>query len=346
METLRFRHSEVERLVSIIMPMRNGYRFLDKALAGINGQTYTRWELIVVEDGSNDGSEALLRDFAAKHPNNRVLYLQNEQSGGAAYSRNRAFQEAKGQFVACLDCDDYWTSSHLESGVEALEASVSDVAYSSVVMFADSDHSLVGIWGPTLPELNAFPQSLFGRNFVTPSALVVRRSVIGEIGPWSAKYLYCADYDFVMRAAMARKRFEYIGGVQCLYRKEHAEALTQRMAETIEEAVIVAESFLGMPSTRVKSCQKCLATSLSSAAKLHVVNKAERDPSAQPSRAALLYFKAWRTRPKRVKNLLHAALCALRFGVAPGFVPVDRPNLPLASPTTRSEIKHAGLAAA
>lgn len=332
MEPLSFKHPEVPGLVTIVTPMRNGRRFLEETFGGVAGQTYTNWELVVVEDGSRDGSEDLVRNLAARFPENRVVYLYNDQSCGAAYSRNRAFLEARGEYIAFLDCDDRWLPTHLDACVDALRTTGDDLAYSTVVMFADSDGGLVGLWGPTPGEINSFPHSLFYRSFVTPSATVVRRSVIGEIGAWDSQYHCCEDADFMLRAAMTGKRFRYVGGAHCLYRKEHAEATTQKLAETIEEYATICTKYVGGPDENLKRRQRGVATSFEIAAKLHSQKRLSSDPSANPARAATLYYKAWQTRPRRVKNLLKSLICRLRYGAAPGIQPIDRPSLPASSP--------------
>lgn len=334
MQPLHFKHPETPGLVSIVTPMRNGREYLLEALDGVASQNYDNWELVIVEDGSPEPAEDLVREFAAAHPNNRVTYLRNEQSCGAAYSRNVAFLASQGEYIAFLDCDDRWLPTHLEACVNALCESGDDLAYSTVVMFAGSDNGLIGLWGPTPKEIADFPTSMFSRSFVTPSATVVRRSVIGEVGPWDAGYRCCEDADFMMRAANAGKRFRYVGGVHCLYRKEHDGATTQRLAETIEEYAAISTKYLGMPGTRRGPSTRGIATSFALAAKLHSSRRFDSDPSVQPARAALLYYKAWQARPKRWKNLVKALYCRLRYGFDPGVQPVARPSLPGASPAS------------
>lgn len=332
MQPLEFRHDEVPGLVTIVTPSRNGARFLGETLGGIAAQTHRDWELVLVEDGSRDGTEELVRRFAREHPGRRVVYLRNEASCGPAYARNVAFLEARGEYIALLDCDDRWLPTHLASCLEALRASGDDLAYSTAVMFADSDSRLTGLWGPTRSELEAFPQSLFARCFVTPSATVVRRRVVGEVGAWDSTYRCCEDFDFVMRAVGAGVRFRHVPGVHCLYRKEHAGAATQQMAEIMEVYAIVASRYRGMEGVRRGTAARGIASSLELAAKMHARRRIGSDPSRRPERAALLYYRAWRLRPKRLKNLLRAALCLMLHGAGRGVQGDPRPSLPPVEP--------------
>ena len=108
-------------------------------------------------DASRDAAEEIVADFARRHPERRVVFSRNERNSGPSYSRNIAFAQARGQYVALLDADDRWFPDHLEGSVGKLESTQSDVAYSSVVMFEDETGLLLGIWGPTAEDLKDFP---------------------------------------------------------------------------------------------------------------------------------------------------------------------------------------------
>ncbi|WP_442482955.1 glycosyltransferase family 2 protein [Aeoliella sp. SH292] len=331
MSQLLFSFPETPGLVSVIIPTRNGVRFLGEALDSISSQIYKHWEVVVVEDGSNDGAEQLVEQFARNHPRHRVHYQRNETSCGAAYTRNVAFQQAAGQYIAFLDCDDRWLPYHMQSCVAALEESGDDLAYSTVVMFTDGTDLLLGLWGPTAPEVASFPESLFGRSYVTPSATIVRRSVIEEVGPWDARRKYCEDADFMLRAAYIGKKFRYVGGVHCLYRKCHAGATTQSLAGTIEESTDIAQLYTSMPGLRPRRLKRLIAVNVAVAARFHATSHPAHDPSATRGRAAPLYFRAWKLDRKRWKDLFKAAFCAVRFGIAATHQPLDRPSLPVQS---------------
>ncbi len=201
MQTLKFHNPESSGLVSVIIPTRNGERFIGAALESIGRQSYRNWEVIVIEDGSQGETESIVRQFASRHPDNYVYYQRNAKSNGAAFTRNLAFTQASGQWVAFLDCDDRWLADHLESCIGELNENGSDIAYSAAIMCEDGTDHVLSAWGPTHGEITDFPMSLFGRSFVTPSATVVRRSVIGDVGNWNTDCRYCEDAEFFMRAA-------------------------------------------------------------------------------------------------------------------------------------------------
>lgn len=314
MQTLKFYNPEMPGLVSVIIPTKNGERFIGAALDSIGRQTYTNWEVIIIEDGSRGLTESIVRNFASKFPNNHVHYQRNAESQGAAYTRNAAFTMASGEWIAFLDCDDRWLPDHLEACVYKLNETSEDIAYSAAIMCEDGTDHVLSAWGPTHGEITDFPQSLFGRSFVTPSATVVRRDVIGDVGNWNTNCRYCEDAEFFLRAAQIGKKFRYIGGVHCLYRKNHEGATTQGIAGTIEEYATISSWFIGMPDTTKRRSRKMVAVSYAVAGKMHARNNQNADPSATRSRAAGLYLKAWKMYPKRVRYLLYGCYFAARFG--------------------------------
>lgn len=105
--------------VSVIVPAHNASLFIEKAIDSVRKQTYDDWELIVVDDGSSDGTWELLQ---AAGP--RVRSLRREHAGGPAVARNLALQNATGEFVAFLDADDLFLPRYLESQLDYYKATV------------------------------------------------------------------------------------------------------------------------------------------------------------------------------------------------------------------------------
>ena len=111
----------VPGLVSVIMPSSNTGRFIAESIESVLAQTYTNWELLIVDDASTDNTDDVVqgvilsvaqaksKDFAE-----RIHYFKNDRNRGAAYSRNLALREAKGEWIAFLDSDDLWLPEKLE----------------------------------------------------------------------------------------------------------------------------------------------------------------------------------------------------------------------------------------
>lgn len=104
-------------LVSIIMPSYNTAAYIKQSIESVLKQSYTNWELIIVDDCSSDNIDEVVKSINDV----RVKYLKNEKNSGAALSRNRALKEAKGRWIAFLDSDDLWMSEKLEKQIRFME---------------------------------------------------------------------------------------------------------------------------------------------------------------------------------------------------------------------------------
>ena len=108
----------MDQLVSIIMPSYNTGRFIAETVNSVLAQTYTNWEIIIVDDCSTDNTDEIVAQFLS---DSRIKYLKNEKNSGAAVSRNRALREAKGKWIAFLDSDDLWAPDKLERQIAFME---------------------------------------------------------------------------------------------------------------------------------------------------------------------------------------------------------------------------------
>ena len=311
MTPLTFAHAEQPGLVSVVIPTFRGERFIAAALKTIAQQSYGDWEVIVVEDGSQGPTQSIIEEFARRHPMHRVEYLRNERNSGAAYSRNRGFAASRGEFVAPLDADDRWFPEHLAACVDALNSSHAAVAYGASVMIEDGTDLLLGVWGPEARDIAEFPQSLLRRNFVNPSATVMRRRRAGRRWPVGHDAALLRRLGVLAACVAAGEQFRYVGGLHCLYRKNHAGATTQRNCGTVEEFAEIVERALALPQFAGKACRRSVAKAFERTAKLHACGDPMQDSSADPSRAAGLMLKAWQLRPERVGYLALAARMAL-----------------------------------
>jgi len=108
-------------LVSVITPFYNGSDWLREAVQSVINQSYTNWELILIDDGSNEETSGVAKLFSQNHPG-KILYLQhpNHENKGVTASRNLGIRHSKGEFIAFLDSDDYWMPGKLENQVSLL----------------------------------------------------------------------------------------------------------------------------------------------------------------------------------------------------------------------------------
>lgn len=116
-------------LISIIMPSYNTGKFIAETINSVLAQTYTNWELIIVDDCSTDNTDEIVSSFTDE----RIRYLKNEKNSGAAVSRNRALAQAKGKWIAFLDSDDLWTAGKLEKQIAFMENNGYSFSYTNYI---------------------------------------------------------------------------------------------------------------------------------------------------------------------------------------------------------------------
>lgn len=107
---------ENENLVSIITPVYNCEKYIRDTILSVINQTYKNWEMILVDDCSNDNSRKIIEEFI--NDDSRIKYYKLNENSGAAIARNYALEKSKGRFIAYLDSDDLWRESKLEKQIE------------------------------------------------------------------------------------------------------------------------------------------------------------------------------------------------------------------------------------
>ena len=190
-------------LVTAVIPAFNAEAFIGEAIESVLRQDYGRVEAIVVDDGSTDRTAAIASRCEVK-----VLRQQNR---GQAAARNAGVAVAAGAFVSFLDADDLWTPSKLSTEAAHLLAHP-ELDYVLVRM---QRTLLPGApWPPGTPA-HWFDEPQPG---TLPSAALVRRSVLGRIGPFDTRFRHGSDTDWQARAADAGVRYELLPDVLVRYR--------------------------------------------------------------------------------------------------------------------------------
>lgn len=165
----------MEELVTIITPSYNTASYIEETIRSVLHQSYRNWELIIVDDCSTDNTDEVVQQFLSDE---RVHYLKNESNSGAAVSRNRALQEAKGKWIAFLDSDDLWTPDKLEKQVRFMKKNGYAFSYTEYEEIDEQGKLLrVKVFGPKkITKIGMFA-------YCWPGCLTVMydRETVGEI---------------------------------------------------------------------------------------------------------------------------------------------------------------------
>lgn len=118
-----------DELVSIITPCYNGEKTIEETILSVLHQTYSNWEMLIIDDCSTDSSETLIHNFVSR--DSRIKYIKtNSPSGSPTLPRNIGIENATGRFIAFLDCDDIWLPTKLEEQIPLLNDTNTAIAFS------------------------------------------------------------------------------------------------------------------------------------------------------------------------------------------------------------------------
>jgi len=185
-----------DSLVSVIVIFLNAERFIEEAIQSVFAQTYRHWELLLVDDGSTDGSVRLAQRCAAQHPE-QVHYLEHPEhrNRGMSASRNLGIRRAQGEYVAFLDADDVWLPHKLEEQVAILQSQPqAGMLYGNTKYWYSWTQHSQDAHRDLVPRLGVQPDTLFeppgllalflrGKAALPCTcSILVRRSVALEVG--------------------------------------------------------------------------------------------------------------------------------------------------------------------
>lgn len=191
-------------LVSVVVPVHDAERFLAEAIESVLAQTYERFELVLVDDGSSDASAEIAETYARK--DQRVKVLRNERNLGIVRTRNRAFAAAdpSSKYFAVFDSDDVCLVDRLRLQVEFLEAHPEHALVGGHTLIIDELGRTIG--ERRYPTTHAEILKVITRyNPIAQPTVMIRRSALEEVGTYSERYPRCQDYDLWLRMA---NRFE------------------------------------------------------------------------------------------------------------------------------------------
>jgi len=183
--------------VSVIIPAYNTEKFLAETIRSVLDQTYGDYEVIVVDDGSSDGTLGVARSF---EPRVKVLAQPNR---GPASARNLAIRNSRGDYIAFLDSDDLWMTDKLEEQIAFLERNPAvGLVYSEALMFTGNNGDLKVSEKFGFPYDPSFRSLLFG-NYIPNSTVMIRRACVDKVGLLneSRELVGVEDYEYWMRVA-------------------------------------------------------------------------------------------------------------------------------------------------
>jgi len=181
----------------VVIPTRNRWPLLSRALASVLGQEDVTIEVVVVDEGSSDETPGRL----AALDDERVRVLRNDEPTGVARARNRGVEAAGGEWVAFLDDDDFWAPAKLRKQLDACAATGASFSYTGLVT---TDPSLERRRvSPPFPAAG-LERTILDMNVVgPPSSVIARSALLAEVGGFDPEFSILADWDMWIRLATA-----------------------------------------------------------------------------------------------------------------------------------------------
>lgn len=211
-------------LASVIIPCYNCERYLESTIQSVKAQTYPNVELVLVDDGSTDGTRSVVERYAE----DAVCHFGPNR--GASAARTTGTELANGSFIQYLDADDRLCPEALERRIGALEREGADVAYSAFERLARDDD---GSFSPAetvrrrIEDVHPNPQIATFRQFwLPPAALTYRRGIVDRIGAWNERLPIIQDARFLQDAAFYGAEFVGVPEVLAEYRDHDAGSLS------------------------------------------------------------------------------------------------------------------------
>lgn len=222
-------------VITAIIIFLNAERFLEEAIQSVFAQSYDEWELLLVDDGSTDGSQEIARVYATMYPQ-KVRYIEHpgHENRGMSASRNAGLREARGEYIAFLDSDDVWLPEKLEQQLAILDAhpEAAMVYGATQYWYSWSGHPEdasrdfvpeIGVRADTLVNPPALVSVLLQNQIATSTGCLARRHIMQEVGGYEESFRGLFE-DQVFYSKVSLRAPVFVSS-QCWYKyRRHADS--------------------------------------------------------------------------------------------------------------------------
>ena len=274
--------------ISIIIPAHNAEPTILETIASLQWQTFSDFELIVINDGSTDRTLDQLTTIRDAR-----LKVFSYENAGVSMARNRGLQHATGDFITFIDADDLWTPDKLELQLAALkQCPQAGVAYSRTC-FMDKQGETFHIDNLTLPEGDVYARLLTKNFLLSPgSNPLIRRQALESVNGFDSNFTHGEDWDLYLRLA-SQWEFVAVDHPQVFYRQSSTSASSQVEAMEQNSLKVIEKAFQAAPLTLKPLKKQSLANLYQFIAHLYLSRCVERDSvnlAAQKLQTSLQFY--------------------------------------------------------
>jgi glycosyltransferase involved in cell wall biosynthesis len=220
-------------LVSVVMPVCNVEKYIDEAIVSVLNQTFSDFEFIIIDDGSEDNTWNILQTYT----DDRIMLLRNAANIGNYPSRNRGIRVARGKYIAVMDGDDIAMPDRLEKQYLHLEAHPDLMAIGSYFMLSTETKK----YEPPLTHEDICFALLRSFNILHPSFMILTKA-IHSLDGYNETYQYASDYDLLCRLSLTG-RIEILPDILMTYRKHESQISQSKVTEQSVFALTVRRKY-------------------------------------------------------------------------------------------------------
>jgi glycosyltransferase involved in cell wall biosynthesis len=278
--------------ISVVIPAYNAEKTVRETIESVLKQTFSDFELIVINDGSNDGTWETISSISDSR-----LKVFSYTNAGVAVSRNRGIAEASGEFISFLDADDLWTPEKLELQLKALQDHpTADVAY-SWTDYIDETGRFIRQGGYTTVHGNVYAKLLLLNFIENGSNPLIRRQALDAVGEFDPTVVPAEDRDLWLRLA-AKSEFVCVQKPQILYRQSPHSASANVFRQATSSFKVLERAFCQAPA----NLQYLKRHSFGNMYKCYVYKALENSSSSDRSLLAIKFlFHAIKNDPALLK---------------------------------------------
>ena len=220
--------TDYKPLISVIMPTYNRKNIIRKAITSVLNQSYANFELIIIDDGSNDGTYNLLKSLKDE----RIHILHHEKNKGCSYSRNIGLKNAKGNIIMYLDSDNEWDSKYIETMVGAfIELPNADAVYSGQYLYKNFDSE------PYAVRFGTYNKPLLhNHNYIDLNCFCHKPHVLNEINGFDENLDRLIDWDFILKISNIFKIYSIPVILSKYYNHDSANRITNKPFDYFESS--------------------------------------------------------------------------------------------------------------
>ena len=190
-------------MVSVLLAVYNGEKYLRRSIESILNQTYTDFELLIGFNGTIDNSKEIVKEF----DDSRIRVFDYGMDAGKSKTLNKLLKEAKGEWLAIQDDDDIWLPKKLETQIELADTGKYDVI-GSRIFYCNELEKITGQPNLYLEHENIISNSLNGNNQVANTSAIFKKNIAKEVGGWDESISGIEDFDFWLK--LMKKKYIFV----------------------------------------------------------------------------------------------------------------------------------------